>query len=163
MYKNLWQTPKSDIFTMLQRELDRRESSPEYPFWLMEDAGASYCLECIKAQKPDFDFNDDYGSFFDGGFDQEEDSLCRCEQCGKLLFCILTDYGVDSELATYYDYRFDWNNADECFEMARAAYGAFYAKQKQQALKAMLKGKNCPILVLRDTTIPVRVAPVKGN
>lgn len=156
MYKNLWQTPKSDIFTMLQRELDRRESSPDYPYWLMEDAGSSYCLECIKAQKPNFDFNDDYGDFFDGGFEQEEDGSCRCEKCGKLLFYTLTDYGVNSEIATYHDYQFDWNNADECFEIGRVAYGAFYAKQKRQALKAMLKGKNCPMLTLRDTPIPMR-------
>lgn len=157
MYKNRWKTLKADIFYMLKRQLDRRELSPEEPYWLMEEQCKDYCLDCIKAKKADFDFHADYGDFFDGGFECESDSSCQCADCGKLLNYTLTDDGVDNEIEVWDDGGFDWDNRAACFVIARIAYGAFSSKQKCKALKIMIKGNNCPVLVLRDTPIPVRV------
>lgn len=125
--------------------LDEREAKAEMPYWLMEDTGASYCLDCIKKKKPDFDFHRDYGDFFDGGFDQEEDGCSHCEDCGKLLEYSLTDYGVDEELEHFLDRDpFDWNDPDDCFHIARIAQGVFTDAQKRNLYNILKTSINKP-------------------
>ena len=88
------------------------------------------------------------GEHFGGGYCMEEDSCEHCEKCGKLLDYTLTDYGVSSELEHFAeeagDYSFDWNEPQECYEMARVAHGLWTDEQKQLFVKAVEKSQNKP-------------------
>lgn len=67
-----------------------------YPHWLggdEADQGPSYCNDC--AQKQVVAGN---AEFVDGGWPQENDGCCHCEDCGRLLDYTLTDYGVQAEM-----------------------------------------------------------------
>ena len=94
--------------------------NPEPQYWLMSDAGPSYCWECaLKARtdevglgplldphKPSYlrtEYEDVYLRGIDGGewYSAENDGSCYCYTCGKLLHYWLTDYGIDEELAGF--------------------------------------------------------------
>lgn len=67
-----------------------------YPHWLGGDGadqGPSYCRECAQAHVDNGD-----AEFIDGGYQQDNDGCCHCEDCGRLLDYTLTDYGVEEEL-----------------------------------------------------------------
>jgi hypothetical protein len=87
---------------------------PENCCWLHSDAAESYCWEhAIEARAKEFGlgipldrpwysrtpledaFFEEIGSYSDG----ESDNTEACTKCGKTLSYILTDYGVQSELA----------------------------------------------------------------
>lgn len=73
-----------------------RATRVPFPCWLGgngADQGPSYCREC--AQKR---VDAGEAEFVDGGWDQENDGCCHCEDCGRLLDYTLTDYGVEEEL-----------------------------------------------------------------
>ena len=69
-----------------------------YPHWLGGDAdqGPSYCHECAQKQ-----VDSGNGEFVDGGWPQDSDGSCHCEDCGRLLDYTLTDYGVGDELSHF--------------------------------------------------------------
>ncbi len=85
--------------------------------WLSSDATASYCKRCsITARGAEFDlgcpvvarpslyWNDWEHEFYEGiqlGFDTTSDICESCETCGVTLSYILTDTGVDEELAAW--------------------------------------------------------------
>ena len=91
---------KIDVWSVVNR-LDRIASVGEipYPHWLGGedvDQGPSYCFDCankiVAAGKAEF---------VDGGWPQDNDGCCHCEDCGRLLAYTLTDYGVEEELSHF--------------------------------------------------------------
>ncbi len=67
-----------------------------YPHWLggdEADQGPSYCAECAHEQVVAGN-----AEFVDGGWPQDNDGCCHCEDCGRLLDYTLTDYGVQEEM-----------------------------------------------------------------
>ena len=126
------------------RLLDEREASPEGAYWFCgdnADEGLSYCYGCIKSINPDAKIGDD----FMGGGCYEEDGSEGCERCEKRLLYTLTDYGVASELAHFVENGFDWNDSNQCYELARVAHGIFRNDEQSLALLQVLKtGKNFP-------------------
>lgn len=87
---------------------------PPAAFWLVSDAGPSYCRPCavkarakeLKLDKPPqdgpsyrrSDKGDEFFEGIDGGFDTNSEHAEHCDTCGDTLSYILTDYGVDAEL-----------------------------------------------------------------
>lgn len=70
-----------------------------YPHWLGgqdADQGPSYCWECATKA-----VSDGRCAFVDGGWPQDSDGCCLCEDCGKLLDYTLTDYGLGEELSHF--------------------------------------------------------------
>lgn len=70
------------------------EIDVQFPYWLSgggADEGLSFCFECAnKNVSDDVEVN--------GGWVQDSDSCCHCEECGILLDYNLTEVGVASEL-----------------------------------------------------------------
>lgn len=131
--------------------LDQRATDPEYPYWRIdEDEDSTYCLDCLKAQiGPSFDYSEDIGERFGGGYAAygESDGSEVCQKCYKLLAYTLTDYGVAEELSHFTEYpdSFDWDNADQCYELARIAHGIWENVDQERALIAiLLHGNNRP-------------------
>lgn len=147
---------QDDYLQALIHLLDKRESDPEHPYWFHElpdgseaDEGTSYCLDCLKKHfGPTFDYAKHIGDYFGGGYPgyNESDGCECCEDCGKLLSYVLTDYGVESELTHYHEYQcFDWNDADSCFMLARIAHGIYQnPKQERMLLGILMAGANFP-------------------
>ncbi len=107
--------------------LDEREAELEMPYWMTKDEGITHCESCIKIIKPDAEWIEDYG----GGYDNESDSTEFCERCGKMLQCTLTDYGVDQGLSSFGEFGLDWDNAHDCYELARVAHGLLRDDEKR--------------------------------
>lgn len=99
--------------------LDQREAQLELPYWFTEDESPSYCELCIKAIKPDAEWIEDYA----GGYNCESDGSVICEHCGKGLQYTLTDYGVEQEMSHFEHYALDWDNPNDCHDVARIAHG----------------------------------------
>lgn len=102
--------------------LDERESSPPAPYWFYEDVteyseAESFCWACLNTIMPDAKM----GEHFGGGWPCEEDGSVVCEKCGALLEYALTEDGVLQELVYFEEYGLDWNNANDCFQLARVA------------------------------------------
>lgn len=129
-----------EAVSVIQYRLDERASTPERPYWLIKDHGETYCLDCIKAMKP----KAKYGTFYDGGFSSESDHAEHCEGCGKLLEYTLTDYGVEQELAHFEEMGFFWNVKDECYELARIAYGVSTHEQRKRLLQVVAESAHKP-------------------
>lgn len=113
-------------FDELKRMVDQRASIPPYAYFIMgpygdHDEGLDYCWDCLQGHLPaDLEVGEHWG----GGYVMESDGGARCEDCGKLLDYTLTDYGVATELAHFEQSRApDLSNADECFQLARIAWG----------------------------------------
>lgn len=70
-----------------------------YPHWLGGDGadqGPSYCRDCASKLVAAGE-----AEFVDGGWMQDNDGCCLCEECGRLLDYTLTDYGVEEELSHF--------------------------------------------------------------
>lgn len=83
------------------RLLERVASAVEipYPHWLGGDGadqGPSYCRDCASKRVAAGE-----AEFVDGGWMQDNDGCCHCEDCGRLLDYTLTDYGVEEELSHF--------------------------------------------------------------
>lgn len=91
---------------------------PEPCRWLYSDATESYCKEhAIEARGREFDMGVPFitdqwrttpieEAFYDGigrHWDGESDTTEQCTTCGKTLSYILTDWGVERELAYWLD------------------------------------------------------------
>lgn len=118
-----------DWLWKIRRFLDKREATPDRPFWFMDDESDVYCYDCIQVLKPGAKMGEDY---IGGLGNDEEDSPLHCERCGALLGYVLTDYGVDEELYHFIENPPNINDPDECYELARIAYGVFSDEQKRQ-------------------------------
>lgn len=85
-----------DVLAVVQRlDAIARPAEIPYPCWLGgddADQGPSYCREC--AQKH---VDAGHAAFVDGGWPQDNDGCCHCEDCGRLLDYTLTEYGVQEE------------------------------------------------------------------
>lgn len=69
------------------------EAEPKRMYWLTpDDTCADYCRPCAEACAAAS------GLDLDGGWETEEDSQAFCADCGVLLFCLFTDYGVRQEV-----------------------------------------------------------------
>lgn len=124
--------------------LDKRESDPPHQCWLTgdgQDQGFSYCRDCLEPEiGPAVE---EWDGGYSGG---ESDGVELCECCGCLLDYTLTNYGVSSELEHFSDFdSFDWENADQCYELARIAHGIYENPDQERTLiNVLLKGKNFP-------------------
>lgn len=106
-----------DTALMRLNEIARGAEVP-YPHWLGGDGadqGPSYCRECaekaVAAGKADF---------VDGGWHQENDCCCHCEDCGRLLDYTLTKHGVMEELGHFRACRLRGKlDADTAYHLAR--------------------------------------------
>ncbi len=116
----------------LKALLDEKESSPELPYWGVDDEATSYCRHCIKA------IYDGEAESIHGGFSCEEDGCCHCEECGNLLQYTLTNYGVESELANFEAYPPEnLDNADMCYELGRIAWGLYGQEDMERFINLM--------------------------
>ncbi|WP_339829429.1 hypothetical protein [uncultured Arenimonas sp.] len=90
-----------EVLTQLNRIAGEVEAP--YPHWLGSpaDQGPSYCFDCASARVSAGEAN-----FVDGGWPQDNDGCCHCEDCGRLLDYTLTEYGVESELEHFRGTRF---------------------------------------------------------
>ena len=93
-------TTKIDVRAVV-RQLERVASASEipYPHWLGgddADQGESYCFDCANKKVVGGE-----AEFVDGGWMQDNDGCCHCEDCGRLLDYTLTDYGVKEELSHF--------------------------------------------------------------
>jgi hypothetical protein len=136
--------------------LDKRASEPSYQHWLTgegQDESYSYCRGCVVPEigpRPE--------SWMRGIGLEDSDGVALCECCGALLEYVLTDYGVMEELFHFEECpdSFDWNNADQCYELARIAHGIYENPDQERILiRVLLKGKNFPKELQR-----IRVKPV---
>lgn len=89
-----------DVLAVLAR-LDSIAAGVEvpYPRWLGGDAadqGLSFCLECAKNRVAAGE-----AESVDGGWPQDNDTCCHCEDCGRLLDYTLTDHGVTEEMGHF--------------------------------------------------------------
>lgn len=93
-------TAPSDVSAVIDR-LDAVASLIDVPcpHWLSGDdvdQGPSYCYECatkhVSAGKAES---------VDGGWQQDSDRCCHCEDCGRLLDYTLTDHGIREELSHF--------------------------------------------------------------
>lgn len=99
--------------------------NPESQYWLMSDAGPSYCWDCaVKAraeeiglgplldpEKPSYlrtEYEEEYFRGIDGGtwYSAQSDGASHCFTCGKMLHYWLTDYGIDEELIAFEENEF---------------------------------------------------------
>lgn len=135
------------------RILDERESSPKYQCWRIDctdDEGTSYCRDCLKPEiGPAVEY---WGGGYSGG-ESDGSEVCAC--CGCLLDYTLTDEGVSYELDHYFETIgwFDWNDADQCYELARIAHGIYEnPDQERMLINILLKGKNLPAELKRIRT-----------
>lgn len=67
-----------------------------FPCWLGGDGadqGPSYCRGCAEKH-----VDNSSAEFVDGGFQQDNDGCCHCEDCGRPLDYTLTEYGIKEEL-----------------------------------------------------------------
>jgi len=96
----------------------RIPSEPE--FWINgADGGLSYCLDCCEKEVEKLLKKDPDGGYtVDGGWETEGDSTPFCENCGKLLENILTDYGCEAEVKHFLSYGFDPKSDDDCWAMS---------------------------------------------
>jgi hypothetical protein len=65
------------------------------------DEGESYCRDCCEKEVARLEAENPEGDYFvDGGWGGEEDgcAFCSNDECGRLLECSYTNYGVESEL-----------------------------------------------------------------
>lgn len=81
--------------------LDRLALGGDFPFphWLggdVVDQGPSYCRACADKKVVAGE-----AEHIDGGWQQEEDGCCHCEECGRTLDYTLSDCGVNGELEHY--------------------------------------------------------------
>lgn len=98
-----------------------------------DDSDESYCFDCIQTLIGNPVHSENYAR---AGYAFEYDNPQHCEKCGKLLEYILTDDGIEQELAHFTEYPPEnLDNADKCHELARIAAGLQTSKQKTQFLK----------------------------
>lgn len=70
-----------------------------YPRWLGGydvDQGPSYCYDCAAKRVEAGE-----AQSVDGGWPQDCDTCCHCEDCGRLLAYTLTEWGVGQELVHF--------------------------------------------------------------
>lgn len=88
--------------SLLSPMVERLESGLGFQHWIGGgDQGPSYCYLCASKLVEQLNTNRDPQKekcVVDGGWGQESDSCCACEECGNPLEYTLTDCGVDSEL-----------------------------------------------------------------
>lgn len=125
--------------------LEKRAVDPDYQHWLTgegQDESYSYCVNCICPEigpRPE--------SWGHGIGMEESDSVAMCECCGALLSYVLTGYGVMEELFHFEETpdSFDWNNANQCYELSRVADGIDNNPEQERILiGVLLNGKNFP-------------------
>lgn len=127
--------------------LDERETQAEPHYWIVDgddsDEYEDYCFDCVVKVMPQI-WAEPHEHYRYGHWD-ESDCCVLCEECGKLLKYTLTDYGVANELEHFVEYGFDWNNPNECAELARVAHG-IYKNEEQWAklFEVVTKGENFP-------------------
>lgn len=139
-----------DQFDAYKEELSKRESAPEHPHWFCgenDDEGLTYCYGCTQELRPSVRFGIDLCGGYPGY--AESDGSEHCEKCGRLLSYTLTDYGVKEQLGYFLESGFDWNNPNDCFELARVAYGIVTSNRVQvsQLLYVVKHGRNAPEIV----------------
>lgn len=93
--------PRASTVDALVRRLEAiaHQIDVPYPHWLggqNADQGPSYCLECAQKHVAAGD-----AEFVDGGWQQDNDGCCHCEDCGALLDYTLTECGVEDELSYF--------------------------------------------------------------
>lgn len=132
-----------EFLSACEHKLSQREKVPPPPYWFCndgDDEGLSYCHDCILLLRPNAVWLEDYR----GGYAYEEDGSEICENCHCLLDYTLTDYGVDNELDHFSEFPFDWEHAQECFELNRVANGVFSEAQKQELFEIYKASINIP-------------------
>lgn len=127
-------------------ELDRREASPPNEYWLFGDSeideAEGYCFDCVRIRLYEEMYHaKGYTHAYPTG---ESDGVKACDRCGLLLDYVLTEHGVIEEMGHFLENGWDWNNANDCFELARVADGMYGDKQRKTFLKVLLKGANRP-------------------
>ena len=90
-------TNRNDV-ELAVRRLDQVALAADipYPHWLGgtgADQGPSYCHDCASKRVEAGE-----GEFVDGGWPQDNDGSCQCEDCGRTLDYTLTEYGVEEEM-----------------------------------------------------------------
>lgn len=135
---------QADFLRLATTALRQRASDPDYQCWRIDasdDEATSYCRDCLKPEiGPAVE---DWGGGYGG---VESDGVEFCECCGKLLEYTLTDYGVSNELSHFAESDlFDWNDADECYELVEVSNGICENPDQERVLiNVLLKGKNFP-------------------
>lgn len=126
--------------------LDQRAVKPDMVYWFCgegDDESVSLCYDCIHAVPRVIDNEWGEDDVCASSY-SESDSPEICEECGKLLSCTLTDYGVNSELEHFLESEWDWNSPTNCFELARIAHAVDTVDQKLDLIKVLRKGQNKP-------------------
>ena len=89
-----------DVLAVLGRLDDiARAADVPYPRWLSgygADQGLSFCTSCAEKRVAAGE-----AESVDGGWPQDNDGCCHCEDCGRLLDYTLTDYGVTEEMGHF--------------------------------------------------------------
>lgn len=139
-----------DLLDVLTAELDKREADVPATCWFFSDAyegeeldeGIDYCEDCIRKLRPDAK----WGEHFTVAHNQESDGVAICDECHRLLSYTLTSYGTENELSHFeeVDSEWDWNNAEQCFELARIAHSVWTDEQRIRLLNVLKQGKNLP-------------------
>lgn len=124
---------------------------PPAVHWLNGDSCNSYCWECaVKARGEEFDLGvpltprrwhrtdleDAFYDGIDGGFDGESDTTEACDTCGRTLSYILTDYGVDEEIAYYLESPLTAVRDEDSYAIDRLALNVWHGSKTPQLLGA---------------------------
>jgi hypothetical protein len=139
-----------DLLDIFISELDKREADVPRTCWFFSDAyegedldeGIDYCEACILKLRPDAT----WGEHYTGARYHESDGVAICEECGCLLSYTLTSYGTENELSHFeeVDSEWDWNNAEQCFTLARVAHSVWTDEQRIRLLNVLRQGENTP-------------------
>jgi len=127
---------------------------PPAAFWLDSDAGPSYCRKCaVIARGREFElgpllvdgltydrseWEDLFFEGIDGGFDTTSDSAAACDICGRTLSYILTDYGVESEIAYYREAPLCAVRDEDTYALDRLCLNVYEGSTRSQILGAAI-------------------------
>lgn len=128
--------------------LDAIAADPPYPHWLdgdEADQGISYCRPCAEQA-----VSQGHGESVDGGWAQDNDTCCHCEECGCLLDYTLTDYGVRSEFEHFRRDRLRRKmNPDVAYYLARVIE---HHREHPEVLRLLPKVSRALARHTKDTT-----------